>query len=187
MMETPDLNETLTTPCLANPNLAEIKTKFKIKISKEMLMMLHNNAYNGDEANDAVDHITRFLQIINLVKIPIVDQKQLCILAFPHSLTGKAQSSNDECDESNLINHYDINSSFDPYLRANDEGNKGHHMKCNDNTCGSENFVQNDAPHSDNINQQNNGICRVDKFEVIKYSIGDNKEFMGIRTLERDS
>ncbi|GKD71918.1 hypothetical protein Tco_1326008, partial [Tanacetum coccineum] len=31
------------------------------------------------------------------------------------------------------------------------------------------------------------GICRVDKFEVIKYSIGDNEELMGIRTLERDS
>ncbi|GJW21939.1 hypothetical protein Tco_0032561 [Tanacetum coccineum] len=50
MMATPDLNGTHTTPCLANPNLAETKTKFKIEISKEMLMMLHNNAYNGDEA-----------------------------------------------------------------------------------------------------------------------------------------
>ncbi|GJY15957.1 hypothetical protein Tco_0386379 [Tanacetum coccineum] len=49
------------------------------------------------------------------------------------------------------------------------------------------NFIQNDAPHSGNNNQGNEGICRVDKFEVIKYSIGDNEEFMGIRTLERDS
>ncbi|GJS90958.1 hypothetical protein Tco_0773594 [Tanacetum coccineum] len=174
MMGTPDLNGTLTTPCLANPNLAETKTKFKIENSKEMLMMLHNNAYNGDEANDAVDHITRFLQIIDLVKIPNVDQKQLCILAFSHSLTGKARewwmlegndkitswvelvdkffykyyplsrasksnndnekgydnatliddekSSDNECDKSNLMNHYDTNPSFDPYLSAKDKG-----------------------------------------------------------------
>ncbi|GJS83364.1 retrovirus-related pol polyprotein from transposon TNT 1-94 [Tanacetum coccineum] len=35
--------------------------------------------------------------------------------------------------------------------------------------------------------QPNEGICSVDKFEVIKYSIGDNKEFLAIRTHERDS
>ncbi|GJS87471.1 hypothetical protein Tco_0770107 [Tanacetum coccineum] len=31
------------------------------------------------------------LTIINLVKIPKVDQEQLCIFAFPYSLTGKAR------------------------------------------------------------------------------------------------
>ncbi|GJZ93282.1 hypothetical protein Tco_0665347 [Tanacetum coccineum] len=60
-------------------------------------------------------------------------------------------------------------------------------MKCNDNNSETENFFQNDAPHSGNNNQGNEGICRVDKFEVIKYSIGDNEEFMGILTIERDS
>ncbi|GJU09089.1 hypothetical protein Tco_1125519 [Tanacetum coccineum] len=60
-------------------------------------------------------------------------------------------------------------------------------MKCNDNNSETENFIQNDAPHSGNNNQGNEGICRVDKFEVIKYSIRDNEEFMGIHTLERDS
>ncbi|GJW87348.1 putative reverse transcriptase domain-containing protein [Tanacetum coccineum] len=49
-------------------------------------------------------------------------------------------------------------------------------MKCNDNNSGTENFIQNDAPHSGNNNQGNEGICRVDKFEVIKYSIGDNEK-----------
>ncbi|GJR48654.1 hypothetical protein Tco_1316757 [Tanacetum coccineum] len=46
---------------------------------------------------------------------------------------------------------------------------------------------QYDAPHSSNIEQPNEGICRVDKFEVIKYSIGDNEEFLAIRMHERDS
>ncbi|GKE06537.1 hypothetical protein Tco_1398555 [Tanacetum coccineum] len=56
----------------------------------EIIMKLRNNAYNGDEANDAADHITSFLQIINPVKTPGVYTKQLCVLTFPYSLTGKA-------------------------------------------------------------------------------------------------
>ncbi|GJZ91764.1 hypothetical protein Tco_0663829 [Tanacetum coccineum] len=103
------------------------------------------------------------------------------------TLVDDEESSDDEREESNLMNHHDTNPFLDPYMSAKDEGNKSHHMNCNDNTSGSENFVQSDAPYSDNINQQNEGICRVDKFEVIKYWIGDNEEFMGIRTLERDS
>ncbi|GKC68850.1 hypothetical protein Tco_1114733 [Tanacetum coccineum] len=92
-MATPDLNGTHTTPCLANLNLAKPKTNnnVKIEISKELLMKLRNNAYNGAEANDTVDHITRFLQIIDLAKIPNVDPEQLCIYVFPYSLTGGAR------------------------------------------------------------------------------------------------
>ncbi|GKB91726.1 hypothetical protein Tco_0963998 [Tanacetum coccineum] len=223
-MTTPDLNKTHTAPCLANSNLAERKTNndIKIEISKEILMMLHDNAYNGAEVNDAVDHITRFLEIIDLVKIPKVDQEQLCIFAFPYSLTGNARrwwmhegndmitswvelvdklfykyyplsrasktnDANSSDDKNNKSNHQDANMFFDPYLNDNDKGNESHHMERNDNTSGPENFIPNDAPHSGNKEEPNEGMCKVDKFEVIKYSIGDNEEFMGIRMLERGS
>ncbi|GJV63131.1 hypothetical protein Tco_1473959 [Tanacetum coccineum] len=274
-MAAPNPNGTHTTPCPTNPNHAKAKTNgdTKIEISTELIMMVRNNAFNGAETNDAVDHITRFLQIIDLVKTPNVNIEQLCVLTFPYSLTGEAhrwwvhegnskitswveivdkffykyyplsrasksndanvrechlkfmnwlsskfknpwklssatknalwnfwekgydnitlfddgESSDDDCDKSNLINHHDTSPFLDPYQAAKNEGIQRHHMKCNDNNSGTENFIQNDAPHSGNNNQGNEGICRVDKFEVIKYSIGDNKEFMGIRTLERDS
>ncbi|GKE43228.1 hypothetical protein Tco_1470512 [Tanacetum coccineum] len=44
------------------------------------------------------------------------------------------------------------------------------------------------APQSENINneQPNEGICRVDKFEVIKYMIGGNEEFLATCTRECD-
>ncbi|GKE60975.1 hypothetical protein Tco_1511342 [Tanacetum coccineum] len=221
--------------------------------------------------NDVVDHITRFLQTIDLFKIPNVNIEQLYVLTFPYSLTGEAhrwwvheenskitswvervdklfykyyllshasksndanvrechlkfmnwlsskfknpwklssatknafwnfwekgyenitlfddgESSDDNCDKSNLINHHDTSPFLDPYQAAKNEGIQRHHMKCNNS--GTENFIQNDAPHSGNNNQGNKGICRVDKFEVIKHSIRDNKEFIGIRTLKRDS
>ncbi|GJY90776.1 hypothetical protein Tco_0505972 [Tanacetum coccineum] len=45
------------------------------------------------------------------------------------------------------------------------------------------------APQSENINnaQPNEGLCRVDKFKVIKYTIGDNEEFLAICTRKCDS
>ncbi|GKA69590.1 hypothetical protein Tco_0775654 [Tanacetum coccineum] len=45
------------------------------------------------------------------------------------------------------------------------------------------------APQFKNINneQPNEGICRVDKFQVIKYTVGDNEEFLAIYTRECDS
>ncbi|GKB02614.1 retrovirus-related pol polyprotein from transposon TNT 1-94 [Tanacetum coccineum] len=193
-MATPNPNETHTTPCPTNPNHAKTKTNgdTKIEINTELIMMVRNNAFNKAKTNDAVDHITRFLQIIDLVKTPNVNIEQLCVLTFPYSLIEEAhqcskfknpwklssatknalwnfwekgyddialfddgESSDDDCDNSNLINHHDTSPFLDPYQAAKNEGNEG--------------------------------ICRVDKFEVIKYSIGDNEEFMGIRTLERDS
>ncbi|GJX28906.1 hypothetical protein Tco_0236985 [Tanacetum coccineum] len=91
-MATLDLNGTNNTPCLSNLNYAEPETNdsTKIEISKELLMELRSSAYNGAEANDVVDHITRFLQIIDLVKIPNVNTEQLCLFAFPYSLSGGA-------------------------------------------------------------------------------------------------
>ncbi|GJU74843.1 hypothetical protein Tco_1266248 [Tanacetum coccineum] len=85
------------------------------------------------------------------------------------------ESSNDDCDKSNLINHHDTSPFLNPYQAAKNEGIQRHHMKCNDNNSRTENFIQNDAPHSGNNNKGNEGICRVDKFEVIKYSIRDNE------------
>ncbi|GKE35510.1 hypothetical protein Tco_1454832 [Tanacetum coccineum] len=174
-MAAPNSIGTHTTPCPTNPNHAKAKTNgdTKIEISTELIMIVRNNAFNGAETNDAVNHITRFLQITDLEKgynnIKLFDD---------------GESSD---DKSNLINHHDTSPFLDPYQAAKNEGIQRHHMKCNDNNSETENFIQNDAPHSGNNNQGNEGICRVDKFEVIKYSIGDNEEFMGIRTLERDS
>ncbi|GJR53985.1 hypothetical protein Tco_1404506 [Tanacetum coccineum] len=90
------------------------------------------------------------------------------------------ESSDDDCDKSNLLNHHDTSPFLDPYQAAKNEEIQRYHMKCNDNNSGTENFIQNDAPHSGNNNQRNEGICRVDKFEVIKYSIGNDEEFVTV-------
>ncbi|GKA15028.1 hypothetical protein Tco_0694775, partial [Tanacetum coccineum] len=234
-MTTPDLNG----PRLSNLIPAEPETNDNVKIetNMELLMELQNNTYNGAEANDAVDNITIFLQIIALVKIPnveLVDKffykyyplsrasrtndtngDSECHRRFMHWLSSKFKNpwklntttknalwnfwekgyDNDTLiydeessdDESYELNYQDTDPFFDPYLNDKDKGNKSNHMEYNKNSSEPENFIPNDAPHSGNTEQPNEGMCRVDKFEVIKYLIRDYKEFLGIRTLERDS
>nr|GEW90627.1 hypothetical protein [Tanacetum cinerariifolium] len=186
-MAAPDLNGTHTRPCLSNPNPAKPKSdnNVKIEISTELIMKLRNNAYNGAEANNGVDHITRFLQIINLVKTPDLSSATKNALwnfwenGYDNDiLIDDEESSDDESNES------DQNPFFDPYQNNNEKGDKSHHKECEDNTNQPENF---DTTHSDVKERLDNGMCIKDRFEVFKYSIGDDEEFMGIRTLERHS
>ncbi|GJZ52308.1 hypothetical protein Tco_0606823 [Tanacetum coccineum] len=82
------------------------------------------------------------------------------------------------------------NDSFSkPYLNINNEKDKNHYNKNNRDADKSSGMDQNGAPQSENIvnEQPNEDICRVDKFEVIKYTIGGNEEFLAICTRECDS
>ncbi|GKA48697.1 hypothetical protein Tco_0741655 [Tanacetum coccineum] len=91
------------------------------------------------------------------------------------------ESSDDE------INNVDHRSLFDPYQNDDNKEDKSNQMMHNNNSSTPENFVPNDAPHFDNNKQQNEGMCRVEKFKVIKYSVGNKEEFLSVRTLEHNS
>ncbi|GJS64599.1 RNA-directed DNA polymerase, eukaryota, reverse transcriptase zinc-binding domain protein [Tanacetum coccineum] len=69
------------------------------------------------------------------------------------------------------------------------EMDKNNHNENNSNTYKSSGMDLSGAPQSENINneQPNEGVCRVDKFKVIKYTIGDNEEFLAICTRESGS
>ncbi|GJW88164.1 hypothetical protein Tco_0163504 [Tanacetum coccineum] len=193
------LNGTYTHLCFPNPNPAEQKSDMSIKIelSTELIMKLGNNAYDGTEIDDAVDHITRFLQIIDLAKTPDVNIEQLCVLTFRYSMTGKAHQwwekgyDNDTLDydeesSDNESNNGDHHPFFDHHQNDNNKGDENNQKERSDHFNRPENFVQNDAPQSYN-NKTNKGMCRMDKFEVIKYSVGDNEEFLGVRALKHNS
>ncbi|GJZ13418.1 hypothetical protein Tco_0548648 [Tanacetum coccineum] len=87
-----DSNGTQTHPRLPHLYLTKQNSNehAKIELSTELIMKLRNNAFDGTKTNNAVDHITRFLQIIDLVNTPNVNNEQLRVLIFPYSLTGEA-------------------------------------------------------------------------------------------------
>ncbi|GJS64183.1 hypothetical protein Tco_0678747 [Tanacetum coccineum] len=201
-MATPKKNH--NEPCLSK--LAEPRTNNnnKIGVSKEILIMLQDHTYDGAETKDAADHVTKFLEIIDIVKIPNINKEQLYIFAFPYSLIGNASrwwmhEDNDKITswekgyDNNILADND-ESSNDEHIKSNnspisnpsdkEEGNKSHHSECNSNSNLPDNF---EIEHSEKKEKPGNETCRMDKFEVIKYSISDNEEFMGLRTLERHS
>ncbi|GJY17216.1 hypothetical protein Tco_0388707 [Tanacetum coccineum] len=78
-----DYDSSLTKP--------KIDVNVKIKLSKEHLKELRNNAYSGSKEEDEIDHIAKVLEILDSIKIPNVDTDRLRMHVFPVSLTGATQ------------------------------------------------------------------------------------------------
>ncbi|GJU06926.1 hypothetical protein Tco_1123356 [Tanacetum coccineum] len=93
-------------------------------------------------------------------------------------------SSDEEREESGGENPPNTigDSLLEPYVDAHNENAKP--RKYNFNT-----HESNKAPCSSNMNdtQPNRKRCKVEKFKVIKYSVGDNKEFLAVRARECNS
>ncbi|GJV01723.1 hypothetical protein Tco_1335292 [Tanacetum coccineum] len=97
-------------------------------------------------------------------------------------------SSDEEWEEREYGNS--PNDSFPkPYLNVNNEKDKNHHNENNRDTNKLSGMDLSGAPQSEKINnkQPNKGVCRVDNFEMIKYMIGGNEEFLAICTRKCNS
>ncbi|GJU34004.1 hypothetical protein Tco_1182358 [Tanacetum coccineum] len=97
-------------------------------------------------------------------------------------------SSDEEWEEHEYVNP--PNDSFpQSYLNINNEKNKIHHSENNKDGDKLGGMALSGAPHSEKIDneQPNKGVCRMDKFEVIEYNIGDSEEFLAICTRECES
>ncbi|GJS01726.1 hypothetical protein Tco_0318234 [Tanacetum coccineum] len=97
-------------------------------------------------------------------------------------------SSDEEWEEHEYGNP--PNNSFPkPYLKTNDKRSKNYHKKNNEDTNKSGDMVLSGAPHSEELTngQLDEKVCKVEKFEVLKYSVGDSEEFLAICTRECNS
>ncbi|GJR51289.1 hypothetical protein Tco_1401810 [Tanacetum coccineum] len=63
----------------------------KYELGKELLKELRRNTYWGRVEEDVVGHITKILEILDLIKIADVDPFQLRMKIFPLSLSGDAR------------------------------------------------------------------------------------------------
>ncbi|GJR37930.1 hypothetical protein Tco_1213614 [Tanacetum coccineum] len=254
-----------------NPGESRNESNVKIEFSKELLTELQNNTFSGRSEEDVIEHISKVLKILDLVKIADVDPFQLRMKAFPLSLSKGTKewwinewNGNISTWEELVKNFFKIfyslscASNYDKMCNDDEEGRdplefipwrnskfKDHKEVdettkrallytwieigkdeglLNDEVSSDEEWEEHEygnppngsfpkpyfeidknknnmdaynssgtdlsgAPQFENINneQPNEGICRVDKFEVIKYTIGDNKEFLAICTRECDS
>ncbi|GJU24833.1 hypothetical protein Tco_1163454 [Tanacetum coccineum] len=110
-------------------------------------------------------------------------------------------SSDDGREESGNTSHSNNNadSFFKPYLDAHEKnnictiktGSDEHRPKAHDcNIDKSDDiFFCNNAPHLFNEEDErlNEGVCKSEKFEVIRYSLGPSKEYIAISTCDYDT
>ncbi|GJX26714.1 hypothetical protein Tco_0233010 [Tanacetum coccineum] len=62
-----------------------------LKIGDEILKILRDNAFNGTDGGDVIDHISKILEITEWIKIPGVDKNELRLRVFSKSLSGDAE------------------------------------------------------------------------------------------------
>ncbi|GJY85278.1 hypothetical protein Tco_0499304 [Tanacetum coccineum] len=75
----------------SKPAESNIIDDINIKLSKELLMELKNNAYHEMFNEDVVDHIANVIELPYLVKILVMDSHRLRMKVFPLSLADDAR------------------------------------------------------------------------------------------------
>nr|GEY35004.1 hypothetical protein [Tanacetum cinerariifolium] len=74
-----------------NLSITNTNNDTNIKLNKEFLTELQNNAYHRKHHEDVVDHIAMVLEMLDIINIPGVDSHQLRIKVFPFSLADDAR------------------------------------------------------------------------------------------------
>ncbi|GJZ24854.1 hypothetical protein Tco_0562313 [Tanacetum coccineum] len=63
----------------------------ELKIGDEFLKILRDNAFNGMDGGDVIDHIARVVEITEWIKIPDINKNRLRVHVFSNSLSNDAK------------------------------------------------------------------------------------------------
>ncbi|GJX00622.1 hypothetical protein Tco_0184535 [Tanacetum coccineum] len=109
----------------SNLSITDTNNDMNIKLSKEFLTELQNNAYHRIHHEDVVDHIAMVLEMLDLIDIPVIDSHQLRMKKFfykfyPESYDGEEEmldeGNNWGIDPLEFISR--VNSSFKNHMRV---------------------------------------------------------------------
>ncbi|GKD99026.1 hypothetical protein Tco_1382923, partial [Tanacetum coccineum] len=219
------VTETMTEPTLgeymeevradyvSNTTTTKFNNNAKFKLGDEFMKILCDNAFNGINEDDIVNHTAKVLAILELIKILDKPYKRIdgktknALWEFwikggdDEVLNDDIISSDDEREESGNTNHPNNNADkiFKPYLDAHEENNiwtikkggdkyrpKAHEFNVDKSDDIS---VCNNALYLFNEENErlNEGVCKSKKFEVIRYSLGPREEYIAISTCECDT
>ncbi|GJW50429.1 hypothetical protein Tco_0091780 [Tanacetum coccineum] len=164
-----------------NPAEPRNESNVKIEFSKELLTELQNNIFSGRCEENVIGHIGKVLEILDLVKIGGVDPFQLRMKAFPLSFKGRKRM----VDERGKWKYFHLGRVSEEILSPIIIGNEEELL--NDEVSSDKEWEEQEYgnPPKDSFLKPYFEI--VDKFEVIKYTIRDNEEFLAICTRECDS
>ncbi|GKA11513.1 hypothetical protein Tco_0691059 [Tanacetum coccineum] len=172
----------------SNPAKPNINDDMNIKLSSEFLMELKNNAFHGIFDEDVVDHIAKGidpLEFISRVNSSFENHKKVdgrtkkvLFHSWMNGSWNKRQMdnsilSNKEWKKSDYGNL--LNTASDSFSKAHDEHeieerNELRQLKRKED-------IKNDR-------QPNKRVCKAEKFEAVKYSLGPDEEYIAIRRCE---
>ncbi|GJV11716.1 hypothetical protein Tco_1353257 [Tanacetum coccineum] len=96
-----------------------INKKNELQIGYEFLKIIKDNAFNGTNGGDVIDHISKILKITEWIKIPDVDKNELRLHVFSKSLSGDVEQCNVPYDLDNETDYleflYWLALKFDNY------------------------------------------------------------------------
>ncbi|GKE60904.1 hypothetical protein Tco_1511271, partial [Tanacetum coccineum] len=155
---------------------------------------------------DMVDHIAKVLKILDLINIPGMDTHRLRMKVFPLSLAddarqwwinegeGKIPLGKNFWNKRRMIDNIlsskntTTDSFLKPYMKTREKNDiekederSQSKRKCNNSNL--EDDILNNTSDSNN-EQPNKKVCKAEKFEAIKYSLGPNEEYTAVRRCE---
>ncbi|GJQ89531.1 hypothetical protein Tco_0000670 [Tanacetum coccineum] len=187
----------ITSITVNGKNAYELKGKFHDD--------LHKNAFSDTNGEDAVEHIEYFLKIVGPVDLPNVNQDKFRVVVFPISLVRDAWSWREDgyCNGGNLSGAYIVGNTLpyqdlEWYEALKDSELKEEALR---NKAILDGLINEDDESSNNDHDQEEKeyenehedeercelfddhelpVCTIRRFEMIKYSFGNDEEYVAI-------
>ncbi|GJY17521.1 hypothetical protein Tco_0389012 [Tanacetum coccineum] len=90
----------------------EFDKKTTIEIGDEFVKILQDNAFNGVDGGDVIEHIAKVLEILEWIKMPDVDKDRLRLHIFPISLNRRAKEWWDNEIKDTITTWKDLSKKF---------------------------------------------------------------------------
>ncbi|GJZ18074.1 hypothetical protein Tco_0554197 [Tanacetum coccineum] len=175
----------ITSITVNGKNAYELKGKF--------LDDLHKNAFSGTNGEDAVEHIEYFLQIVDPIDLPNVNHDKLRVAVFPISLVGHAWKWFDEIkgsidnvqsslpvagEKMDIVmeetypkpTYYKGWKRWDRYKITNHDQDERKNV-----------MEHEEEERCEVFNDHKRPVCNIRRFELIKYSFRQDKEYVAVK------
>ncbi|GJV51259.1 hypothetical protein Tco_1447000 [Tanacetum coccineum] len=132
----------------------------KLKIGDEFLKILRDNAFNGMDGSDVIDHIEKVLEITEWIKVPNMDKNELRLHVLSKSLSGDAEEWWNNEIEGSTTTWNKLGEIYD-FVESNRD------------------YSPIPIPARNDISNPDE-LCKSEEFTVNRYSIGSSKEFVTV-------
>ncbi|GJW86443.1 hypothetical protein Tco_0161783 [Tanacetum coccineum] len=192
--------------------LSIISNDMEFNLSKEFLEELQKNTYHGWIDEDVIDHITKVLEIVDLIRVPDEGEGKIAVweeLVEKFFCKFYLDSYDGEDEMHMKIDGRTKKVLFHAWMNGNlNKRRIDNNILSSNNTTSDSFFIPNLKTHkksgtikekeqsqtkrkySNTSNttdeQPNKRRCKAENFEAIQYSLGPNEEYIAIRSYEYD-